>query len=197
VTTKKKPEPAPDEAFSGHMEGFNFTAEDLESNQKGLISERQEKMLRRMGKNLTSYSKFGIKFMIGFVVVMFGIFFAIIASNDSMRKATFGDTSSLTILLVVIPIPILIMVVFYFRSKKQRVKYEKARLMMAEGRAEVNKKSSYSRYGPNFYWELKVGKFKLNLLDEHAALFNDGAIYRIYYVQVGRLPSIMSIEESG
>ena len=55
------------------MEAFSFTADDLKTNQDGLISSGQQKRLRGMGKNLTNYSKFSIKFMVVFVTVMFGM----------------------------------------------------------------------------------------------------------------------------
>ncbi len=68
---------------------------------------------------------------------------------------------------------------------------------MAAGPAVAEQKSSYSRYGPNHYWLFKVGNFELKLLDEYAAVLRNGAVYRIYYVKVGKVPSILSLEETG
>ncbi len=179
------------------MEAFNFTAEDLKANNDGIISPRQQEMLKGMGRRLTGYSRFGIKFTIGFVLIAGAVFLAFIASNESSRKAFFGDTSTLVVLAIVIPIPVLIMVAYYFVTKKQRRQYEHAKLKMAEGRAVVKKKTAGSRYGPSHYWELKVGDFEMNLVDEYAKAVRDGAAYRVYFTKVGKIPTILSIEATG
>ncbi|MCL4474567.1 MAG: hypothetical protein M1455_11665 [Actinobacteria bacterium] len=198
ATRGKSNQPATeDEPFQDLMEAFNFTAKDLQANNDGLISQSQRDMLKGMGKRLTGYSRFGIKFMMVFVLIAFGAFLAFVLSNESSRKAFFGDTSALVVLAIVIPIPVLIMVGYYFVTKKQRRQYENAKLKIAEGRASLKQKSSNSRYGPNYYWELKIGAFEMHLLDEWAAVLKDGCVYRVNYAKVGRFPLILSIEETG
>lgn len=195
--SKTKKPSAEDDAFHNLMEAFNFTAEDLQANNDGLISPQQQEKLRNMGKSLTGYSRFGIKFMIVFVLIAFGAFLAFVVSNESSRKAFFGDTSALIILAVAIPIPVLIMVAYYFVTRKQRAQYENAKLKMAEGRASVKEKTAGGRYGPRHFWEFRVGNFRMNLLDEWARVLKNGSIYRVYYVKVGKLPTILSLEETG
>jgi len=186
------------ELFGSLMDAFSFTADDLETNRDGLISDAQVHRLRGMGKSLTDYSRFSIKFMTAFVVIAGGLIVLMFGFNDSMRKAALGDTSGMMILAVALPIPIVLVIAYSFVTRKQRSQYEHARLMSAEGRAEITKKVSSNRTGTDPYWELKVGNgFRLNLLEEYAALFKQNTIYRVYYAQVGRAPTILSIEESG
>ena len=52
---------------------FDFTEEELQLNQKGLLSEKQKQVLKAMAYSIRSSSKSGVWLILGFMVLGLGI----------------------------------------------------------------------------------------------------------------------------
>ena len=186
--------PKSTETFANMMNAFNFTAEDVDANRRGIITPRQRARLRSVGHGISGCSLQGLIGMTIFVVVVGAFLSYGFYSNESTRGDVFGNPANLAILLAALAIPIVVMAVAYFSSQRRAGQLSDAQVRVAEGNATI--KQTISAHGGTTY-VVRIGAKRFNFLEEYGGLFKQGASYRIYYAQAGPYEPILSIEELG
>ncbi len=181
-----------DATFTNLSDAFDFTAEDLDANRRGIITPRQRARLQGMGRGISGCSMQGLIGMMILVVVMGAFISYGYLSNGATRAQILGDPANLVILLAAFAIPIAIMLGAYFASRQRANQLGDAAVRVAEGNATV--KRTTSAHGGAVY-VIKIGTRKFNFLEEYGTLFKQGASYRVYYAKAGPYEPILSIEE--
>ncbi len=186
--------PANQTAFTNLSDAFDFTAEDLDANRRGIITPRQRARLQGMGRGISGCSLQSLIGMIVLVVVMGAFISYGYLSNAATRTQILGDPTNLVILLAAFAIPVVIMVAVYFSSRQRANQLGDAAVRVAEGNATI--KQTFSAHGGAGY-VVRIGAKKFDFLGEYATLFKQGAPYRVYYAKAGPYEPILSIEEIG
>ena len=180
------------ETFTNLSDAFDFTAEDLDANRRGIITPRQRARLRGMGRGISGCSSQGLVLMVLFALIVGGFIILMNLSNESMRRLFLNDPAQLAMLLGSVPLVIVVFLGVNRVTQKSASQLSDAKLLVAEGKAII--KREYSSHGGTGY-VVNVGAKKFNFLEEYSTLFKQGAPYRVYYAQAGPYEPILSIEQ--
>ncbi len=160
---------------------FDFTQDDLRSNQRGQVSARQQEWLTQMTRTTNRWGGVtlwvGLIFMIFFTCVVLGLFMM----NEGTQKVL---VSALPILAVILCFVILAIILFSFLGKrvtqKQAEQIMQAEFLTAEGTAKLGETQS-ARWGSGYFLEIGETRFAIDARNK----FEEGKRYRVYY---GRIP---------
>lgn len=179
------------------MSAFNFTEADLESNRRGVISDDQRERLAQIGGSIRAASGRGIWIIYGFVGLGVCLWTAVYLYNSPGNfVATVWNPSNLLAVAFagLLLVGIVGFGVIQARRNSAGLTDPNLPLRTAEGRAGIKKVHYRSQGGPQSYFAVTVGDKTFKWLEETAALFHDGASYRIYYCRSGPYEQVLSID---
>lgn len=137
---------------------YEFTDEDLNSNQRGLITPRQRQWVLGMAKGIRASQRGGFPIVIFFMILGFGLVLGMNLSNERARIAFLSDPLNIILLCAAIPVILGIFGLGAFFANRRAAKLERSRLKAAEGVIEWEEESS--RVGPTYF--LYVGDAEFN-----------------------------------
>ena len=169
-------------------DAFTFTAEELELNRSGQLSEAQEvrldgyREMRGCGRRAALIA-FGLTALILFVVPF------LLANRPGMADAR-GYIWGVAVLFIVI------VVIFAVMDSYTGQDLTQGKLSVMEGEVktwskEIGAKSS--SVGTTYYLMVGLKQFQLSSEEQMNALHNEES-YRFFYIENGRLPIIFSVE---
>jgi hypothetical protein len=172
---------------------FEFSGEDLRSNQRGFITPGQKAWLESIARGVVKASR--RSFPIGILFALFGIciILALFLQNGETRAVLFSGPNIFIALIAVILAVTLLLVLGIFIARRQAEYLQNAQLQSVQGTV-----SSYQDYSPNSgitAYHLLIGKKKISFGDDPISLFKEGKIYRVYYCKTGVYELILSYEQ--
>lgn len=171
---------------------YEFTEEELRSNQHGFFSEGQKEMLRQMAAGIRSSQRSTAKIAIIFPFIGLCIILGLLLSNESARAALFSNTINLVVLGLLIPIVVGIFWLSIYFADKRADQLAASRLSKVEGKVSLDETHS-SKVGSAYYVIIKKVRFAFP--EDVSRIFPEGSTFRIYYCETTMLKLILSYEK--
>lgn len=169
---------------------YEFTEEDLRSNQHGFISQGQREFLKGYADSLIRSHRGGWPVMIFFLLLGGGLILAMNLSNESTRRAFFATPGILIALCMTFPVVLGIYGLGAIFARRRSRDFEEAVLSVAEGEIEWDEESS--SVGPVHF--LYVGPTEFKFAENFNAVFPAGRRGRIFYCESSGIKLILSHE---
>lgn len=169
---------------------YEFTEDDLRSNQRGFITPAQLNFLKSFAKGLVASHRGGWPIIIFFLLLGTGMILAMNLSNESARRAFFADPIIAIVLCATIPVVLGIYGVSAIFAKRRAEQIASPVLKIAEGTIKLDEESS--RVGTTYFVLLGEDEFKFG--DDMSAYFPEGQKCRIFYSETSLLKIILSYE---
>ena len=173
-----------------NLTGFDFTEEDLRSNQRGFITPRQKKWVEGMAEGIRHSQRGSFPIVIIFMLLGFGIIFGMIFSNESLRGAFFADPLVLILTFCSIPVILGIVGLGHFFGNRRAARLAAAELKSAEGVISLDEE--HSRVGTTYY--VYVGETEFKFGGDMSRVFPEGRRCRVFYCETAMLQLILSYE---
>ena len=171
---------------------FEFTEDDLKSNQRGFISVNQKAMIENMAQGIrgsqSGGSKVGVFFLFFGLCLILGMFLSV----ESYRTALFTDPIILTVLVLIVPVVLGIFGLSIYSAYKRAERLLNSELKKVEGRVELDETHS-SKVGSTYY--VIIRKIRFPFPEDISGTFQEGKIYRIYYCETSMLKYMLSFEK--
>ena len=161
---------------------FDFTQDDLRSNQSGRISPRQQEWLAQMARTTNHWGGatlwIGLVFMIFATCVVLGVFMM----NEGSQKVLISASPILAVALCFVFLAIILFSLLSRRvTQKQAAELTNAGFGSVEGIAKLGETFN-PRWGHGYY--LKIGETRFSI--DARNRFEEGKRYRVYY---GKIPT--------
>jgi hypothetical protein len=190
--------------------GLNFLTDDLEANERGVLSERQQHTLLAMFSQAPKDAGRGCRFLIMALPLLFAAFLIIlfIALEGDVARALIGSVAGFlkqpNPVILVFVVPILILVLSAINSSRIEKEWrsgmrdlgaspDKAVPLIQEGVAHHRWIPGSRMQGRQQYISINRKWLRVNVIKggEYEA-FQDGVSYRVYYLNMGPLPYLLS-----
>jgi len=172
---------------------FEFTGEDLKSNQRGQISLRQKEWLKMIGRGGVRVQSWNVRIAVGFMLFGLCLILALYLQNEDSRAALFSNPMNLLIfpIMVVVILGILALSIglAYWNAKR----LEAAALLSVTGNVRFDE--SYSSKSNIRSYYVYVGKKRFSFAEDMSHTFKEGAKYKFYYCKPGTYEFILSFEK--
>jgi cytochrome c oxidase subunit IV len=169
---------------------FEFTEEDLRSNQRGFITSSQKKWLEMFAKGIVNSHRGGWPIIIFFLLLGSGLILTMNLSNESTRRAFFADP----ILLVVLCTTVFVVLGIYGLSAifagRRAKRLADPELKIAEGVIRLDE--DHSRVGTTYYVFVGNVEFKFGI--DMSRSFPERRRCRVYYCETSMLKAVLSYE---
>jgi hypothetical protein len=174
------------------MTKFDFTLEELESNKKGVLSQRQKEVLKATAHSIRASSRSGVWVILFFLVLGLCITLAVFMQGmDARNFRTLAPQMFIGLCFAVFAVFVITALGILF-SRRQAAKLEVAPLLFVEGFVSLD--SDYSPNSGVTSHYVYFGKKRFSFPDDMSRVFPEGAKFRIYYCKVGQIELIMSFE---
>ena len=187
------PERSSEEFARPNLSIFDFTPEDLQSNRRGFISQRQRENLQRTAGGIVRASRSNSGIALIFVFFGLALILAMFLQNESSRAALFSNPLNLVMLAGGIALVMLILAFAMGLTRRQTTALAAAELKKAEG--IVRLEQSYSPESAITSYYVFVGNQKFAFSEDMSATFTEGRNYRVYFVHSGPYRLILSLEK--
>jgi lipid-A-disaccharide synthase-like uncharacterized protein len=172
---------------------YEFTDQDLKSNQRGFITPGQKAWLESIARGVEKASR--RSFPIGIVFSLFGIclILALFLQNGDTRALLFSGPGIFIALIAVILVVVMLLALGLFVATRQANYLQNAQLQSVQGAV-----SSHEDYSPNSgvtSYHLLIGQKRISFGDNPGSLFKEGKLYRVYYCKAGVYEMILSYEQ--
>lgn len=166
---------------------FTFTEDDLKSNQKGRLSERQQRQIARQSRQPVSV----VVTLVGLAIIMLavGSFVAPFLILPNLFLSADGSPPPGVFLVLCFGIPLVVFVFNFMRTQMLRqlnLSREKAAgtVQMIEGVVQLNTMRTSGGYGVAY--RVKVGGTAFIISIDQFQAFDHGLSYRLYYLPRSR-----------
>jgi hypothetical protein len=171
---------------------YEFTEEELRSNQRGFVSDGQKEMLHQIAKGIRRSQRSTAKIAIIFPFIGLCMILGLSLSNESARAALFSNMINLVILGLLIPIVVGIFWLSIYFADKRADQLAASRVSSVEGKVSLDETHS-SKVGSAYYVIIKKVRFAFP--QDVSGIFPEGSIFRIYYCETTMLKLILSYEK--
>jgi hypothetical protein len=172
---------------------FEFTEEDLRSNQRGFVTPSQMKWLKGFASGIVASHRGGWPIIIFFLFLGTGMILAMNLSNESARRAFFADPLIAIVLCAIFPVVLGIYGVSAIFAKRRADRISNPVLKTAEGIISLDEESS--SVGITYF--VYVGETEFKFGDDMSHYFPEGRACRVYYSETTMLHTILSYELTG
>ena len=172
------------------MNIFDFTEEDLKSNQRGLVSPRQREWLNMTARGIRSSSWTGIYVTVGFMFLGLSITLALYLQNEDSRAALFSNPLNLLVFPATIVAVAIILAFSIWLARRIAERLMSAQIQSAQGKVRLDEESAE---GSTAYYVF-VGKKKFAFGEDMSRVFKDGEKYKVYYCKAGVFELVLSLE---
>ena len=169
---------------------YEFTEEDLRSNQRGFITPAQKKFLEGLAKGIVRSHRGGWPIIIFFLILGIGMILGLNLSNESARRVFLADPIILIVLCATVPVVLGIYGVSAIFAKRRADQIANPELKIAEGIIQLDEE--YSRVGPTYF--VFVGETEFKFGGDMSQYFSEGQKCRVYYCEASMLKTILSYE---
>lgn len=173
---------------------FEFSEEDLSSNQRGFISASQKMSIKNMAEGIRKSSWGGLKVVPFFLILGYCLILGMLLSSESYRAMLFTDPSILILLAVIVPVVFGILALSIYLAYRRAGRLSNSELMKVEGAVELDEYHS-SKTGSTYYVVVEGVKFAFP--EEISGTFQEGKSYRIFYCETSMFKYMLSFEKLG
>ena len=171
---------------------FDFTEAEVISNRNGVLSQRQNEVLKATAHGIRASSKSGVWVILFFLVLGLCITLAVFLQGmDARNFRTLAPQMIVGLCFAVFAVFVITILGIFF-SRRQAAKLEVAPLLSAEG--VISHGSDYSPNSGITSHYVYFGKKRFSFLDDMSHVFPEGEKFRVYYCKVGQIELIMSFE---
>lgn len=170
---------------------FDFTEEDLRSNQRGFITPHQKEWITGVAGGIRRSQRGNFPIVIFFMIIGLGIFFGMILGNEGAKQAFIADPLNIIVICISIPVILGIVSLGQFFGKRRADRLENSGLKTAEGVISLDEETS--DVGTTYY--VYVGEMEFKFGDDMSRIFPAGGRFRVYYCETSFLQMILSYEE--
>jgi hypothetical protein len=195
MTTSRPVPEIQDEFKAGSLGIFEFTAEDLRTNERGQMTPRQQGWLRSMGRGIQSCSVASAPIALLFVMLGLGIMLALYLQNEDTRATLFANPQILLVLAGTGVIAVAAIGFSVFLARRQASAITRAGLMMVQGPVRLDR--SFSPGSGITSYHVLIGDQKFSYTDDMSDTFHEGTTYRVFFCKSGPYKLIMSFQELG
>lgn len=172
---------------------FEFNEDDLRSNKRGQLSQRQRDWLKDIGRGAVRVQKGNVGIVVFFMFLGVCIMLGLYLSNEDARAALFSNP----VYLLSFPIIVLFVLGVYALSillaRWNADKLNNAVLSSVSGTVRFDEDSS-GKSGITTYFVI-VGRKKFKFAEEMSSVFKEGEEYKVYYCKAGMYEFVMSYEQ--
>ena len=174
---------------------YEFTQEDLQSNQRGFITPGQKGWLESLARGVVKSSR--ANFPIGIAFALFGVclILAMFLQNEDTRALLFSGPGVFIALIASLVAVTGLLGLGIFIARHNAKKLQNVQLQSIQGEVSIDQDFSSSSGLTSYY--LKIGKKKFAFGDDPSGVFKEGGKYRLYYFKAGAYEMILSYEELG
>lgn len=172
---------------------YEFTEEDLRSNQRGFMTPRQKEWVKSWAGGIRRSQRGNFPLVIFFMLLGLGMFFGMTFSNESARRAFLSDPLNLIVICGSVPVILGIVALGQFFGRRRAARLENSELKAAEGVISLDEETS--RVGTTYY--AHVGDTEFAFGEDVSASLPEGRRCRIYYCETNMLKLILSYELLG
>lgn len=172
---------------------FDFTEEDLKSNQRGHVSPRQREWLQMTARGIRSSSWTSVYVTVGFLFLGLCIILALYLQNEDSRAALFSNPLNLLVFPATILAVAAILAFSIWLARRISERLMNAQLQTAEGKVRLDEESG--KGGTTYY--VFVGKKKFSFGEDMSGVFKEGEKYKVYYCKSGIYEMVLSLERVG
>lgn len=174
------------------MSIYEFTEEDLKSNQRGFLTKGQREYLKMIGEGGVRLQKWNVRIAVGFMFFGFFLFLAMNLQNESTRAALFSNPRNLLIFPAAILAITAILAFSLWLARRISDKLANAELKVTEGKVRLDQQYHSKAAFTSYY--VHVGRKKFSFTESMGHVFREGERYRVYYCKAGVHELIMSYE---
>ena len=172
---------------------FEFTEDDLRSNQRGFLTQGQRDYLKMIGEGGVRVQRWNIKIAVGFMFFGLCLILAMYLQNESTRAALFSNPLNILVFPAIVVVVGVILALSIWLAKRVSEMLKKADLKVAEGKIRLD---SHFNSGAGFTsYYVYVGRKRFGFADNMSHTFKEGEKYRVYYVKASVYELIMSYEK--
>ena len=171
---------------------FEFTEEDLRSNQRGFISPQQKEWINILARGIRRSSKNGAWIVTGFLFFGLCLILVLFLQNESTRKLLFSNLVIFIALSITALMVFSIIALSIFLAHRQADKLREAEVHIAEGIIRLDQSYSSTSAFTSYY--VFVGKKRFAFAEDMAHVFPEGTIFRLFYCKAGAMELILSFE---
>ena len=169
---------------------YEFTEDDLKSNQRGFLTQGQRDYLKMIGEGGVRVQRWNIKIAVGFMFFGMCLILAMYLQNESTRAALFSNPLNILVFPAIIVVVGLILALSIWLARRISEMLKNAELKTAEGKIRLD---SHFNSGAGFTsYYVVVGKKRFGFADDMSHTFQEGEKYRVYYVKASAYELIMS-----
>ncbi len=171
---------------------YEFTPDDLKSNQRGFLTQGQRDYLKKIGEGGVRVQRWNIKIAVGFMFFGLCLILALYLQNEDSRAALFSNPLNILIFPAIIVVVALVLTFSIWLARRISDMLKNAELKTAEGKIRLD---SHFNSGAGFTsYYVYVGKQRFGFTDDMSHTFKEGEKYRVYYVKASAYELIMSYE---
>ncbi len=171
---------------------YEFTEQELISNQRGFMSSGQKEMIHQLAAGIRRSQRATARVAIIFPGVGLLIILGISLSNESARAALFSNLLNLIVLACLIPLVLGIFALSIYLADRRADKLATSQLSTVEGRVRLDETHS-STVGSAYY--VIVGKTRFVFPEDISHIFPENSKFRFYYCETTMLKLILSYEK--
>lgn len=171
---------------------YEFTDQELKSNQRGFISPGQMEMINNMAIGIRRSQQSTAKIAIIFPFLGLCMILGLSLSNESARTVLFSKPINLIILALLIPIVLGIFGLSIYFANKRADQLVDSRLSKVEGKVSLDETHS-SKVGSTYYVIIETVRFVFP--EDVSKIFLENSNFRIYYCKTMMLNLILSYEK--
>ena len=169
---------------------YEFTEDDLKSNQRGFLTQGQRDYLKTIGEGGVRVQRWNIKIAVGFMFFGMCLILAMYLQNESTRAALFSNPLNILVFPVIIVVVGLVLAFSIWLARRISEMLKNAELKTVEGKIRLD---SHFNSGAGFTsYYVFVGKKRFSFADDMSHTFKEGEKYRVYYVKASAYELIMS-----
>lgn len=169
---------------------YEFTEEDLRTNQRGFFTAGQKDFLKHYGNSLVQSHRSGWPVILFFIFLGGGMILAMNLSNESARRALFSSPMNLALLCASIPLILGVYGLGAVWARRTASRFSEPELRVAEGQVEWDEENSDS--GTTHY--LYVGETEFKFGEDLSQAFPAGRRGRVFYGESSGIKLIVSHE---
>lgn len=174
------------------MSIYEFTEDDLKSNQRGFLTKGQREYLKMIGEGGVRLQKWNVRIAVVFMFLGLCLILVLYLQNESTRAALFSNPLNLLIFPAVILAISLILVFSLWLARRISDKLTDAELKVAEGKVRLDQQYNSKAAFTSYY--VHVGRKKFGFTESMGHVFREGEKYRVYYCKASVHELIMSYE---
>ena len=172
---------------------FEFNEDDLRSNKRGQLSQRQQDWLKGIGRGAVRVQKGNVWVVVFFMFLGLCIMLGLYLSDEDARAALFSNPVHLLSFPIIVLFVLGVYALSILLARWNADKLNNAVLSSVSGTVRFDEDSS-GKSGITTYFVI-VGRKKFKFADAMSNIFKEGEEYKFHYCKAGMYEFVMSYEQ--